>query len=53
MTPKFRINPQTGKVMMNKDDIDYYKQTRTIDPFPEVVKNIVTHNPNLEQDIKS
>lgn len=52
-TPRFSINPTTGKPRMKKEDLEFYKSIRAIDPFPEVVANIVTRNPDLESDIKS
>lgn len=52
MTPDFSIDSQTGEVVISPEHAFNYDIISDIDPFPQVVWNILSHNPRLEQDVK-
>lgn len=52
-TPPFYIDSEQGGLMIPEEDIMSYGIASVLDPFPEVIANIITHNPNFEKDVKS
>lgn len=53
ITPYFEIDSKTKALMIEKDSINFYNLSRTIDPFPEVVWSICVNTPDFKKDVTS